>query len=130
MNRLKSRSLALLSGRIQRTIRPPLPFRQNASLTPRPTPPSPEKPSLGVLSDLGNPEASKPMFEQLALLSPAIIPHDTEGIIRLGDGAATLLDNSALVVERRLEMLNVFLVGLLSLTFRAYYRDLSNAIVM
>jgi len=50
------------------------------------------------------------MFEELALLTPAIIPEDPLGVIRSGDAAAKLLENSALVVERRLEMLKVFLV--------------------
>jgi hypothetical protein len=50
------------------------------------------------------------MFEELALLTPAIIPDDPLGVIRPSDSAARLLDHSALVVERRLEMLNVFLV--------------------
>jgi hypothetical protein len=50
------------------------------------------------------------MFEQLALLTSAIIPEDPQGVIRFGDSAAKLLDHSALVVERRLEMLTVFLV--------------------
>jgi hypothetical protein len=63
-----------------------------------------------MFSDLGNPEANKPMFEQLALLTPAILPDDPQGVIRIGDSAAKLLDHSALVMERRLEMLNVFLV--------------------
>ena len=53
------------------------------------------------------------MFEKLALLTPAIIPEDPHGVIRIGDSAAKLLDNSALVMERRLEMLNVFLVDLM-----------------
>ena len=54
--------------------------------------------------------ANKPMFEELALLTPAIIPEDPLGVVRLGDSAAALLDHSALVVERQIEMLNVFLV--------------------
>jgi hypothetical protein len=66
-----------------------------------------------MFSDLGNPEANKPMFEQLALLTPAIIPDDPQGVVRIGDSAAKLLDHSALVMERRLEMLNVFLVRIL-----------------
>jgi hypothetical protein len=59
---------------------------------------------------LANEEANKPMFEELALLLPAIIPDDPEGIIRRDDSVAKLLDNPALIVERRIEMLNVFLV--------------------
>jgi len=50
------------------------------------------------------------MFEQLALLTPVIIPEDPQGIIRMGDSAAKILENTALVVERRLEMMNVLLV--------------------
>jgi hypothetical protein len=63
-----------------------------------------------MLADLGDAESNKPMFEELALLTPAIIPEDPLGVIRPRDSAARLLDHSALVVERRLEMLNVFLV--------------------
>jgi hypothetical protein len=51
------------------------------------------------------------MFEELALLAPTFVPDDPLGVIRAHDGAAKLLDHSALVVERRLEMLNVFLVS-------------------
>ena len=51
------------------------------------------------------------MFEQLALLTPVIIPDDPQGVIRVGDSAAKILENTALVVERRLEMLNVLLVN-------------------
>jgi hypothetical protein len=50
------------------------------------------------------------MFEQLALLTPVIIPDDPQGVIRVGDSAAKILENTALVVERRLEMMNVLLV--------------------
>jgi hypothetical protein len=50
------------------------------------------------------------MFEELALLTPAIIPEDPMGVVRVGDSAAALLDHSALIVERQIEMLNVFLV--------------------
>jgi hypothetical protein len=81
----------------------------NSSLTPRPDTPF-SKPSLGVFSDLGNPEANKPMFEQLALLTPTVIPNDRLGVIQPHHSIAKLLGHSALVVERRLEMLNVFLV--------------------
>ena len=84
--------------------------RYNGSLTPKNDAQPPSKSSHSMFSDLGNPEANKPMFEQLALLTPAIIPEDPQGVIRIGDSAAKLLDHSALVMERRLEMLNVFLV--------------------
>jgi hypothetical protein len=57
-----------------------------------------------------NEEGNKPMFEELALLLPTVIPDDPMGVIRRTDSVAKLLDNPALVVERRLEMLNVFLV--------------------
>jgi hypothetical protein len=57
-----------------------------------------------------NEEGNKPMFEELALLLPAVVPDDPMGIIRKTDSVARLLDNPALVVERRIEMLNVFLV--------------------
>ena len=89
---------------------PRLCLRQSSSNAPRPEPHPAAKPSWENLYALGKPEANKPMFEQLALLTPAIIPNDPDGIIRPGDGVAKLLDNSALVVERRLEMLTVFLV--------------------
>jgi len=65
-----------------------------------------------MFSGLSTPEENKPMFERLALLTPAIIPEDPQGVVQIGDSAAKLLDNSALVMERRLEMLNVFLVFL------------------
>jgi hypothetical protein len=58
----------------------------------------------------GDPAANKPLFEALALLTPAIIPEDPMGVVRVGDSAAALLDHSALIVERQIEMLNVFLV--------------------
>jgi hypothetical protein len=63
-----------------------------------------------MFASLGDAESNKPMFEELALLTPAIIPEDPLGVIRPSDSAARLLDHSALVVERRIEMLNVFLV--------------------
>jgi hypothetical protein len=90
-------------------------IRQNSSLTTRndaqsPVQPPPSKAPHSIFSDFGNPQANKPMFEQLALLTPAIIPEDPMGVIRIGDSAHKLLDHSALVMERRLEMLNVFLV--------------------
>ena len=50
------------------------------------------------------------MFEELALLAPAIVPEDPLGVVRSSDSAAALLDHSALIVERQIEMLNVFLV--------------------
>lgn len=50
------------------------------------------------------------MFEELALMTPAIIPEDPMGVVRPNDSAAALLDHSALIVERQIEMLNVFLV--------------------
>jgi hypothetical protein len=90
---------------------PLLSVRHSTSLTPKPDVPSPaSKPLGGLFSDLGNAEANKPMFEQLALLTPVIIPEDPQGIIRMGDSAAKILENTALVVERRLEMMNVLLV--------------------
>jgi hypothetical protein len=67
-----------------------------------------------MFSGLSTLEENKPMFEKLALLTPAIIPEDPQGVVRIGDSAAKLLDNSALVMERRLEMLNVFLVWRIS----------------
>lgn len=83
--------------------------RPNSSLTPKSdVQPPASKPSM--FSGLSTPEENQPMFETLALLTPAIVPHDPQGVIRIGDSAAKLLDNSALVMERRLEMLNVFLV--------------------
>lgn len=84
-------------------------LRYTSSLTPRPEVP-PSKPSHGLFSDLGDPDTNKPMFEQLALLAPAVVPDDPLGVIRSHDSAAKLLNQSALVIERRLEMLNVFLV--------------------
>jgi hypothetical protein len=91
---------------------PPLSVRHNTSLTPKPdVPPPASKPFGGLFSDLGNAEANKPMFEQLALLTPVIIPEDPQGVIRVGDSAAKILENTALVVERRLEMMNVLLVN-------------------
>ena len=85
-------------------------IRQNSSLTPKSdVQPSASKPSM--FSGLSTPEENKPMFERLALLTPAIIPEDPQGVVQIGDSAAKLLDNSALVMER-LEMLNVFLVCL------------------
>ena len=68
------------------------------------------------------------MFEELALLSPAIIPEDADGVVRLDDSAAKLLDNSALVMERKLEMLNVFLVSCLDENLYLTPRGLNNAI--
>jgi len=85
-------------------------LRFNSSLTPRPEN-TPSKLSHGIFSNLGDPESNKPMFEQLALLTPTVIPDDPLGVVRPSDSAAKLLDHSALVVERRLEMLNVFLVS-------------------
>ena len=93
---------------------PALSIRHSTSITPKPDVPNPAAtPSAlgGIFSDLGNAEANKPMFEQLALLTPTIIPEDPQGVIRVGDSAAKILDNTALVVERRLEMMNVLLVG-------------------
>ena len=84
-------------------------LRYKSSLIPRPEVP-PSKPSHGLFSDLGDPEANKPMFEQLALLTPTVVPDDPLGVIRPHDSAAKILNQSALVVERKLEMLNVFLV--------------------
>jgi hypothetical protein len=55
-------------------------------------------------------EADNPMFEELALLAPTIVPDDEHGVIRSGDSASQILDNSALVIERKVEMLNIFLV--------------------
>jgi len=52
----------------------------------------------------------EPIFEQLSLLNPAFIPTDPHGVLRPSDPVAKILDNSALVIERRLEMLNVFIV--------------------
>jgi len=68
------------------------------------------------------------MFEQLALLTPTIIPEDPQGVIRFGDSAAKILDNTALVVERRLEMMNVLLVHRQLLAFKVNDpRDGNNA---
>ena len=106
---LPPRSLSSRSIRLGYFIHRPF-IRYNSSLTPKNDVPPPSKWSHSIFSDLGNPEASKPMFEQLALLTPVLIPEDPEGVIRVGDSAAELLDHSALVMERRLEMLNVFLV--------------------
>jgi len=89
--------------------RPPAPaLRTNSSGTPqsRGTPPAAHVPGWARKAD----DADKPTFEELALLAPAIIPDDPRGVIRLGDSAAKILDNSALVIERKLEMLNIFLV--------------------
>jgi hypothetical protein len=61
---------------------------------------------------VGNSEADSPMFEELALLAPTIVPDDEHGVIRFGDSASRILDNSALVIERKIEMLNIFLVSL------------------
>lgn len=61
-------------------------------------------------TSVSEPTPTQPMFEELALLTPAIIPEDPMGVVRFGDSAAALLDHSALVVERQIEMLNVFLV--------------------
>jgi hypothetical protein len=58
----------------------------------------------------GKTEAENPMFEELALLAPTIVPEDEYGVIRFGDSASRILDNSALVIERKVEMLNIFLV--------------------
>jgi hypothetical protein len=60
--------------------------------------------------NLGTPEQHRPLFEELALLLPAIAFPDPTGVIRQEDRAAQLLEHPALVVERSLEMLNVFLV--------------------
>jgi len=52
-----------------------------------------------------------PTFDQqLSLLSPTVIPIDPEGALLPSDPVTKILDNSALVIERRIEMLNVFLV--------------------
>ena len=56
------------------------------------------------------PEDDKRMFEELALDLPAIIPDDPHGVIRRSDSVAKILDNSALVIERKMEMMTVFLV--------------------
>ena len=75
-----------------------------------------------------DPTENKPAFEELALLTPAIIPEDPMGVVRPRDSAAALLDHSALVVERQIEMLNVFLV--FALTAVIEYRVSNNVIVM
>ena len=110
---------------------PPLSIRHSTSITPKPDvpPPAPRPDAFGGLfSGLGNPEANKPMFEQLALLTPTIIPEDPQGVIRFGDSAAKILDNTALVVERRLEMMNVLLVHRQLLAFKVNDpRDGNNA---
>lgn len=80
----------------------------SSSVTPKNDPAIKQSP--GIFSGLGNPDANKPMFEQLALLTPAIVPKDPQSVIRPEDSAAKLLDHSALVMERKLEMMNVFLV--------------------
>jgi len=99
-----------------RVARALCPFiRCNSSLTPRKDGDPAAQKSSGIFPEYGDSEANKPMFEQLALLAPAIIPEDPEGIIRSSDSAAKLLDNSALVVERRLEMMTVFLVCIVQL---------------
>ena len=107
-----------------------LPFqfqlRLNSSLIPKQNEPPSKRPH-GIFSDLGDSEANKPMFEQLALLTPVIIPSDPKGVIRTHDSAARLLDNSALVIERRLELLNVFIVSPFE---SVLIRDLNNVIDM
>lgn len=59
-------------------------------------------------------DAAQPVFEELALLAPTIIPDDPRTVIRFGDSASKILDNSALVIERKIEMLNIFLVSSIS----------------
>jgi Scramblase len=70
------------------------------------------------------------MFEKLALLTPAIIPEDPDAVIRPDDGAARLLDNTALVVERRIEMLNVFLVFTLAIQLTKGYEQCNRYVIM
>ena len=108
---------------LQRTWRPALARNRIKSSKPRPpalalrmrssgTPQSQGTlPTAQVPGWAGKPDdADKPMFEELALLAPTIIPDDPRSVIRFGDSAAKILDNSALVIERKLEMLNIFLV--------------------
>jgi hypothetical protein len=70
---------------------------------------SPES-KIPAWAGAGKTGADSPMFEELALLAPTIVPEDEHGVIRFGDSASRILDNSALVIERKVEMLNIFLV--------------------
>lgn len=64
-----------------------------------------ETPSAHALSDaLKNAKA-----EDNNLLSPVHIPEDTNGVLNESHPAARILANSALVVQRQLEMMNVML---------------------
>ena len=74
----------------------------------------------------GDPTVNKPVFEELALLAPAIVPEDPLGVVRSSDSAAALLDHSALIVERQIEMLNVFLVLELNSTLIAGIRAMKS----
>ncbi|KAJ9107954.1 hypothetical protein QFC19_002697 [Naganishia cerealis] len=70
--------------RPQQPFQPPFPFMDN-------------QPGFGV----GGPS----MASQI----PVHIPTDPNGVLRETDGAVSLLANSALVIVRQLEMLNVFM---------------------
>jgi hypothetical protein len=48
------------------------------------------------------------------------------GTVRTSDSAAALLDHSALVIERQIELLNVFLVSTLTLTLKTGIRTMQS----
>jgi hypothetical protein len=102
----------------------PLQVRRQGSLGRKPD--KTELPAQESGTSIGDPTATKPLFEELALLTPAIIPKDPMGTVRTSDSAAALLDHSALVVERQIELLNVFLVSTPSLTLRTGIRTMQS----
>jgi hypothetical protein len=52
---------------------------------------------------------SEAMFEELALLAPTIVPEDERGVIRFGIRRVGFW--ITVLIERKVEMLNIFLVG-------------------
>ena len=87
---------------------------KSRSSPPRRIPRRPENsPARGVGAKSSSSDLSNALKDAKAednnLLSPVHVPEDPNGVINEGHPAATILANSAIVVQRQLEMMNVMM---------------------